>query len=235
MYHLMPGRSAFEPPMPMTPSALAPNLPLYIGNAVPTPTKNTLGLKPSTLDVSVMRERVGRIAEGKERVGIGRLRVLEHRLHVLRAERIGLVIDEIEAGLLQPFARRGRLLDAELIADRDHRDLVADLAVLLQAWRSVSTIPSTISDGRPSQKVRFGQRLVSSGALVGVGGDGELRIAELVEDRRGREIHAGAPGRQDEVDLVLRRETLDRLDHLFRIAAVVVFDDLDLQLLAADS
>src|SRR6187399_794405 len=59
MYHLMPGSEASEPPMPMIPSAPAANLPLYIGNAVPTPTKKTLGLKPSTLEVSVIAKVSG--------------------------------------------------------------------------------------------------------------------------------------------------------------------------------
>ena len=61
-----------------------------------------------------------------------------------------------------------------------------------------------------------------------------MRIAVFVEQRSSREIHAGAPRRQDEVDLVLRGKPLDRLDHLFGVGAVIIFDDLDLHLLAAD-
>jgi hypothetical protein len=61
-----------------------------------------------------------------------------------------------------------------------------------------------------------------------------MRVAVFVEDRRGREVEGRAPGRQDEVDLVLGGEALDRLDHFFDIGAIIIFDDLDLHLLAAD-
>src|SRR5262245_48810050 len=172
-------------------------------------------------------EGVRRVAEGKKHVGVRRLRVLEHRLHVLRAKRIGLVVDQIEAGLFQPCARRRRQLDTELIANRNHRDLFVDLAVLLELGKGFDdTVDDLRRQTEPEGQV--GPALRQLRRLVSVGCNGKLRIAELIEDRRGGEIHAGAPGRQDEINLVLRCQPLDCLDHFFRIAAVVIFDHFNL-------
>ena len=149
------------------------------------------------------------------------------------AERIGLVVHQLEAGLLQPLARRARLLDAELVADRRHRDLGADLAVLAQGRERIDQAVDQLGrQAEPEGQVR--PALHHLGRAVRIRRHGEMRIAVFVEQRRGGEIHAGAPRRQDEVDLVLRGEALDRLDHLFGIGAVIIFDDLDLHLLAAD-
>ena len=106
------------------------------------------------------------------------------------------------------------MFDAELVGDRDHGDLVADLAFLLHLAEGLDdAVDQLRRQAEPERHVR--PALGQSRRLVGVGGDGEMRIAELVEDRRGGEVHAGRPRRQDEIDLVLRRQTLDRLDHLF--------------------
>ena len=219
--------------MPITPSALAPNFCLNSGKAVPTPVKKTFGAEAGDLGLIGQADRVRRIAERDEDVRVAGLCVLDDRLQVLRAERIGLVIDELEAGLLESLARGGRLLDAELVADGGHRDLVADLAVLAQrVERGDETVDDLRRQAEPEGQVR--PALHQLGRAVGVRRHGEMRVAVFVEDRRGGEVHPRAPRRQDEVDLVLRGETLDRLDQFLGVRAVVVLDHLDLHLLAAD-
>ena len=63
--------------------------------------------------------------------------------------------------------------------------------------------------------------------LVGHRGHAELRIAEAVHQRRDGEVRAGAPGRQDQIDLVLGCQPLDGADQVFVRRPVVILDDLD--------
>ena len=61
-------------------------------------------------------------------------------------------------------------------------------------------------------------------------GDRDLRIAELGECRHRGDVEAGAVQSRDPVDLVDRSQAFYRLDGLWRLRAVVVFDQLDLAL-----
>ena len=61
-----------------------------------------------------------------------------------------------------------------------------------------------------------------------------MRIAGLVEDRADGEIETGAPGRQDEIDLVLIDQAFQRLGRLFGARAVVILHDLDGNALVAE-
>ncbi len=80
------------------------------------------------------RERVGRIRQGDEDIGIERLHFIEDGRHVLRAQRIGLVVHEPEAVFLDHLARGGGNVDAEAVGHANHRDAVADLAFLAQQF-----------------------------------------------------------------------------------------------------
>ena len=123
-------------------------------------------------------------------------------------------------------------LDAERVRDVDDRDLVADLAFLLQLLQHVG---GGGCEGR-GRALDEEQRWIALGQRVDLIGHGRLRhqrIAILGEDRRGSEVIAGAVDRHDEVDLV-GREPLDRLDGFAGLAAVVVLDQLDLLLSALE-
>ena len=145
---------------------------------------------------------------------------------------IGLVVDDIEAGLLEDRPAGVGKLDAERVGDIDDRDLVADLALLLQLLQHVG---GGGCEGR-GRALDEEQRRIALGQcvdLIGHGRLGDLRIAVLGEDRCGRKVIAGAVNRHDEVDLV-GREPLDRLDGFAGLAAVVVLDQLDLLLPALE-
>src|SRR5262249_24357458 len=152
-----------------------------------------LGVETEHLGGVGDRESVRRVAESKKHVRSRRLRVLEHWLHVLCAERIGLVVKQIEAGLFQSCARRRRQFDTELIANRNHRNLFVDLAALLELGKGFDdTVDDLRRQAEPEGQV--GPALRQLRRLVSVGRNSKLWIAELIEDRRGSEIHAGAPG-----------------------------------------
>lgn len=87
---------------------------------------------------------------------------------------------------------------------------------------------------RSEPERRVGPALGKLWRLVGHRGHREVRVAETVQRRADREVEAGAPGRKNEIDLVLIGEALDRLDGFLRTAAVVVFDHFDRQLLVAE-
>ncbi len=86
---------------------------------------------------SVSADRIRRIAEGDEGVGAGALGFAEQRREILRADRIALVIGELEFCLLKAFARGLRQIDAETVGDADHGDVVVDLAVLAHLRQQV--------------------------------------------------------------------------------------------------
>ena len=178
-----------------------------------------------------MREGLGRVGEGDEAVGAAGRGVVEHRGEVGGAGGIGHVVDHLEAGVGERRPRRGDEVDAEAVGDRDHRHLLVDLALLgrlrEQAGERVGVVVAAAE-----QPVALRPALHELRRLVGHRRDRELRIAEAVEERRRREVEAGAPRRQDEVDLVLVRQPLDGAHHLLGGGAVVVLDDLDRQLRA---
>ena len=72
--------------------------------------------------------------QATKRVRVGCFGSLNHRRVVLRAERIGLVVDDLEAGLLEQRPSGVGELDAEVVADINDGDLVADLAAVLQLF-----------------------------------------------------------------------------------------------------
>ena len=79
----------------------------------------------------------------------------------------------------------------------------------------------------PSIQNEFGQRLAHLVGVVGGRGGRQLRIAILGEGRADREVHAGAPGRQQDVDLVLVDQAFDRLDQFLVARLVVIGDHFD--------
>src|SRR5262245_52140395 len=102
------------------------------------------------------------------------------------------------------------------------------------SFSRTSTRAEAPCDEVPRNQKLLGKTLDHLRRHVGGGGDGEMRIAVFGDDGSDREVGAGPPGRQDEIDLVLRREALDRLHCLLGARLVVIFDNLELHLLAAD-
>ena len=178
-------------------------------------------------------EGVGRIAEGDEGIGAGRLRRVDELRKILGGDRVALVEGELEAGLLQRRPCGGGQLDAEGVGDADHGDLVVDLAVGLElrqdfgecigAHRRGAEHPEAV---RPALGHLIG--------LVGGGGRGEMRIAVFVEGRADGEVHAGAPWREHDVDLVLVDQALGGAHQLFGARLIVIFDHLDRDQLVAE-
>ena len=195
------------------------------------PDRAVIGLHVEPLDLGLLGEpeRVRRIGPGDERIGVLRLRRLDDRREVLRRVRIGFVVDDVEAGLLEDRAAGIGELDAEGVGDVDDGDAVADLALVLELLHDVRRRLGERA-GRALDEEQPGIARNQRVDLVGDGGLGHLRIAVLGEDRRDREIPAGAVDRHDEIDLVLGRQAFHRLDRLGRLAAVVVLDHLDLAL-----
>jgi hypothetical protein len=60
------------------------------------------------------RQRIRRIAEGDEDIGIERLYLVDNRREVLRADRVALVIGQLEFGVGERRPRR-RKVDAETV------------------------------------------------------------------------------------------------------------------------
>src|SRR5271168_1083622 len=77
-------------------------------------------------------ERVGRIGPGDESIRICRLSGLDHRSVILRSEWIRFVVDNVKTGFLEERSPRIGELDAEVVADIDDGDFVADLTSILQ-------------------------------------------------------------------------------------------------------
>src|SRR5919205_464803 len=95
----------------MTPSASLPSRSRKLGNALPTWAYMTFGLYAGQLP--------------------------HERRQVAAAERIGPVVDDVEAGLLQALTGdRGRF-DPELVGNVQHRDAAADAAVAAQLQQDV--------------------------------------------------------------------------------------------------
>ena len=61
-----------------------------------------------------------------------------------------------------------------------------------------------------------------------------MRVVVFRIDRSSRKVETGAIGRDDEIDLVNFGKALSCLDMLARVGLVIIFDDLDHHLLAAD-
>ncbi len=167
-----------------------------------------------------------RVGERNETVGTGVLRLAHDRGEVRRAQRIGLVIDQFEPGLFEGGARAVDEVDPEAVGDRNDRDLVVDLARIARRGQHFDetrgvVVPAAQHPEAPVPAFREFRR------LVGHRRDGKLRVAEPGHQRRDRKVGAGAPGRQDQVDLVLRCQPFDGTHQVFVGGPVVVFDDLD--------
>ena len=70
------------------------------------------------------------------------------------------------------------------------------------------------------------------GRLVGNAGHGQLWITETVVKRRNSQIEARAPGRQDEIDLVLAGQTLGEPHGILGRGPVVILHHFHRQALA---
>ena len=163
-----------------------------------------------------------------------RLDLVQDRRHVLRAERIALVVDELEAVLARHLARArptGRCRTRRRLLTIAMRSPITPCLAQRLELRHQAFARTTRSS--PRKKKALGQRFTSSGAQVGDEVNARCGIAVLVERRRHGEVEAGAPRRQHEVDLVLRDQPLDGTHGLLRARAVVVFDDLDRHALPA--
>lgn len=173
-----------------------------------------------------------RIGEGDEGVGTLRCRFRQDRREVRRADRIGDVVDHFQPGLVEGRTRGADEVDAEAVGDRDHRHLLVDRAGIRRLDQKGGQCLGIVMAAAEHPEAPL-PALDEIGSLVGDCGDGELRVAEAIEQRCHCKIEAGAPRRQDEIDLVLVGEALDGAYHFFRRGTVVVFDHLDRQALAA--
>ena len=179
------------------------------------------------------RQRIRRIAEGDEDIRIERLHLVDDRREILRADRIALVVGELEFRVGERRPRRRRQIDAEAVGDADHRDRVADLLFIAQFVQQFDQRLRGIGAGAEHPET-VGPALCEFRRAVGHGRRGEVRIAFAVERRANRQIEAGAPWRQDEIDLVLVDQPLQRAHGLFGVGAVVVLHDLDRDALVAE-
>ena len=152
---------------------------------------------------------------------------------ILRADRIALVVGELEFGVGERRPRRARQVDAETVGDADHRDGVADLLFIAQLGEQFDQRLGGIGAGA-EQPETVGPALCQFRRAVGDGGRSQVRIAFAVERRPDRQVEAGAPRRQDEIDLVLVDQPLQCAHGLFGVGAVVVLHDLDRDALVAE-
>ena len=161
--------------------------------------------------------------------GIGGLGGLDHRRVVLRAERVGFVVHDLETGFLEQRPAGIGELDAEIVADIDDGDFVADLTAVLELLEHTDRALG-VSRGRILEHEEAGILFHQRRSLIGDAGLGELRIVVLGESRRGGEIEAGGVNAADPIGLVHCRQPFHGLDGLGRLGAVIVLDDLDLAL-----
>ena len=215
------------------PSTLAPKRCAIHREADADAQEHHLGRIGGDLGLLGERHGVGRIAEGHEGVGAGARRLADQRREILRADGIALVVGELEARIGEALAGGLREVDAEAVGDRDHGDVGADLALVAQLLQQSDQRVDILRAGA-EQPEAVGPALDEIGRAIGDGAEGELRIAVLVEHRPDREIEAGAPRREQQVDLVLGHQPLDGTHGLLGVGAVVVFDDFDRHALAAD-
>ena len=82
---------------------------------------------------------------------------------ILGADRIALVVGELEVRVGERRPRRARQVDAEAVGDADHGDGVADLAFVAQLGQQLDQRLAASALVPSSQKL-LGQRLASSGA-----------------------------------------------------------------------
>ena len=142
------------------------------------------------------------------------------------AERIALADDDLEAGPLQHRRDAGGSLGAELVGDAEHHQLVVDLVLVLELAQHLHQRAAEIARLVEEEEQRR-HLLDEIGGVVGVRRHRELRIAVARIDRRRRQVEAGAPGRQHEIDLVLGHQPLGEPYRGLGVAGVVVLDDLD--------
>ena len=191
-----------------------------------------LGIEAGDLRLLGEAEGVGRVAEGDEGVRAEALDLVHDRREVLRAQRIGFVIDHVEAGGLERRAGAGHHVEAVAVGDVHHRHLLADLAFGVHFLQQIDQAAGHVL-AAAQQPETVGPALGKFRPLVGDRGDGDLRIAVLGEHRRRGQVGARAPGGDDEVGLVLRGQALDGLDCVVIAGAVVVLDQFHRHALVA--
>ena len=168
-----------------------------------------VGLYVEIFDLGLVgqAERVRRVGVCDERVGIGGLRRLNHGRIILRAERVGFVVDDIKARSRQKLLGDVRALDPEVIRHVDHGDLVTQLSTLPQLLEHVDRCRRVLR-GRAVGEEQLRIFLDQLGAEIGDAGDCELRIAELGEGRDCRNVKSGAVQADDPIGLVDRGKAL---------------------------
>ena len=152
---------------------------------------------------------------------------------ILRADRIALVVGQLELRVGKRRPRRRRQIDTEAVGDADHRYRVADLLFIAQFVQQFDQRLGGVGAGAEHPET-VGPAFCEFRRAVGHGGRGEVRIAFAIERRADRQIEAGAPWRQDEIDLVLVDQPLQRAHGLFGVGAVVILHDLDRDALVAE-
>ena len=165
--------------------------------------------------------------------GLSALISLTIRREILRADRIALVVSELEFRVGERRPRRCRQVDAEAVGNADHRHGVADLLFIAQFVQQFDQRLGGIGAGAEHPET-VGPALGKFRGAVGHGRRGEVRIAFAIERRTDRQVEAGAPWRQDEIDLVLVDQPLERAHGLFGVGAVIVLHDLDRDALVAE-
>ena len=80
-----------------------------------------LGLQPDLVRGADHADGVGRIGADQHEIGIGRLDRADDRRVVGRGRRVGLVIDDLQPGLLRQHARAVHRVVRELRIGADHR------------------------------------------------------------------------------------------------------------------
>ncbi len=176
---------------------------------------------------------VRRIGPGNEGIRVAVLGALDNRRQIGRAKRIGFVIDNIITGFLEARTRRFGKLDTKRIGDVNHGNLVTNRAGGAHVIQNVDH-----RFGKGCRVAKGEKHIVIAvsqlGHLVRNRRHRNVWVVVFRIDRRSGKVEACTIGRDDEIDLVDFGQTLCRFDVLARIGLVVIFDDFNHHLLAAN-
>ena len=156
------------------------------------------------LDLGLLgeRERVTRVGERHEGIRLGRDRRRDDRRDVLGAQRIGALIDDLEAGFLEGGLACAHQFQAEGIGNVHQCHAIADLAGLAHALERADHAHRQLARGA-QQPEGVRPTLDEFRHAVGRRRSGDVRVVVLGDHRRGGDVDARRVRRDDEVDLVL--------------------------------